>query len=73
MMRHTLSWMAMSTTTETRITQAKAAPSCTVKVVVWVRKPGPDGGRRHQEHRAEEAGAPRRSEDLRLLAGLSGA
>ena len=41
MMRHTLSWMAMSTTTETRITQAKAAPSCTVNVVVWVRNPGP--------------------------------
>ena len=41
MMRQMFSWIAMSTTIEIRIAQANAAPSCTVNVVVWVRKPGP--------------------------------
>lgn len=39
--RQTFIWMAMSTRIETRIAKAKAALSSTVKLVVWVMKPGP--------------------------------
>ena len=39
--RHTFSCSAMSMTIETAIAKANAAPSWTVKVVVWVMKPGP--------------------------------
>jgi hypothetical protein len=41
MTRQAFSWSAMSMTIETAIAKANAAPSCTVKVVVWVMKPGP--------------------------------
>lgn len=41
MTRHTFSCTAMSTRIEIRMANAKAAPSCTVKTVVWVMKPGP--------------------------------
>ena len=41
MIRQTFSWTAMSTRIETRMAKAKAAPSWTVKTVVWVMKPGP--------------------------------
>src|SRR3954454_13806841 len=41
MTRHTFSWRAMSMTIETAMPNAKAAPNCTVKAVVWVMKPGP--------------------------------
>ncbi len=41
MIRQMLSWIAMSTRTETKMAKANAAPRVTVKVVVWVRKPGP--------------------------------
>ena len=41
MTRHTFSCTAMSTRIETRIAKAKAAPSWTVKLAVWVMKPGP--------------------------------
>ena len=41
MIRQTLACTAMSTRMETRIAKAKAAPSWTVKAVVWVMNPGP--------------------------------
>ena len=41
MTRQTFICSAMSTTIDTAIANAKAAPSWTVKVVVWVMKPGP--------------------------------
>ena len=43
----------MSNRIDTRIAQAKAAPSWSVKVAVWVMKPGPMARGRHQEHRAQ--------------------
>ena len=41
MTRHTFNCTAMSTRMETRMANAKAAPSCTVNTVVWVMNPGP--------------------------------
>ncbi|BAB98400.1 hypothetical membrane protein [Corynebacterium glutamicum K051] len=41
MMRHTFSCTAMSMRIDTRIANAKAAPSWLVKTAVWVRNPGP--------------------------------
>ena len=40
-MRHTLSWMTMSTRIDSKIANANAAPIWTVNTDVWVRKPGP--------------------------------
>ena len=40
-MRQTLSWITMSTRMDSKIANANAAPICTVKTEVWVRKPGP--------------------------------
>lgn len=39
--RQTFSCTATSTMIEMTIAKAKAAPSCAVKTVVWVMKPGP--------------------------------
>ena len=42
-----------------RIAKPKLAPSWAVKTAVWVRNPGPDGGRGHQERGANHGGRDR--------------